>query len=547
MNGGLSDEQALHETILRTRGPQHRAATHTTGDQTRANVDSKEQEDLELACALSLSEQEQHANRTLHAAAGIDASARAIATDHLDQWLTAAALMQSAKGASHTVFQEAASNAAGLIRQCLPDATALQARQLAHAMFLHPGAIASTGPQIAQFLIAAGEADLDPLQHALALSRREQESRERMPYGSGRPDGTLQPMLPEHMEGWQTAVALVNSVKEAPRPDAVEEAISQALLLIAPLAPDASGQQLRGIVTAMLTEQRLPADAHEATRFISRTLAPRPVWQPVAAVPGLPMTDAEQSIAEQLIPDEITALWGDDGDEATRASMMDVLRKWQAAAKSLAAVPLSGTAAREAEDDAAPVAEPAVSLPLSADWMALDKTPGRAGGDCLFHALEGSTLSKRQVLEVRKEVSDVLLMRRAQPSARGESMNALGLAQALKQRLGLGDNEVLTPLIGRHRIPDHVLAAFQACPGLYAGSTEIAQWSALPRNWHRKVVAIDNGYVEVYKRGKRIPLPQEAVLDPRRYLDAHLKDPRCVVICNRDAHWQRATGIAVRE
>lgn len=94
--------------------------------------------------------------------------------------------------------------------------------------------------------------------------------------------------------------------------------------------------------------------------------------------------------------------------------------------------------------------------------------PNPGGGDCLFHALAGETLSDDELAEVRKEVAHE---RRGMPPS--AATNANNIMAALVQT---GHRDIAAQFRGIDEVPNDVYAQMQAIPGMFAGDNEIVQW-----------------------------------------------------------------------
>ena len=140
-----------------------------------------------------------------------------------------------------------------------------------------------------------------------------------------------------------------------------------------------------------------------------------------------------------------------------------------------------------------------LDLPVWFDATRFERISNPGGGDCLYHALAGRTLSPSEMLVERARVAAA---RHATPdSADRRTLNALNVANALHQTFPLYRGFVDALVVGRHQVPNTVYAAMQAVPGLYAGDDELIQWCGLT---NQTVVVVDSaGTLAVYSaRGR---------------------------------------------
>lgn len=253
--------------------------------------------------------------------------------------------------------------------------------------------------------------------------------------------------------------------------------------------------------------------------------------------------------AHGFIPDIIKREYVLDNSAFDQATMRQVRQRWEEAATLLydfthdRLVPsrIDG-ANRQANDRARRGnSQTSYSLPpgFDIDRFALNTDPRRAGGDCLFHALEGRTLNGAEILTIRKQVADARLseryLSRADPNA--TRANAHFLHLALSQSTSTPP-ERLDVLRGKDHVPHAVFAAFQACPGIYEGVEGIVQWTLLEQNRGKTVVAMDSGRVEFYKDGDKLEVGEAMTEDLiRRHVDAG-----SIVLYKADDHWQRVEG-----
>jgi hypothetical protein len=119
------------------------------------------------------------------------------------------------------------------------------------------------------------------------------------------------------------------------------------------------------------------------------------------------------------------------------------------------------------------------------------KTPG--GGDCLIHALqEGKTGRAQSVGEVFVTRREMAGMRSRLPERPLD--NRAALVAALNDSAPQDDPAFWDKMIPDVGIPNSVLAEFEKCPGFYENTDGIKQWTLLPDNEDRTVLAIDGGY-----------------------------------------------------
>jgi len=119
------------------------------------------------------------------------------------------------------------------------------------------------------------------------------------------------------------------------------------------------------------------------------------------------------------------------------------------------------------------------------------------GGDCLFHALEGTkiqpSLNFQQINELRFRVAKVLAEKA--DTIPGNRRNFHEVAQTMLQQ---GRSTQMLP----ESISNKEMAKFQARPGHMAGAMELHQWLELPENHHKTVVILDampgNELVDVF-------------------------------------------------
>jgi len=186
------------------------------------------------------------------------------------------------------------------------------------------------------------------------------------------------------------------------------------------------------------------------------------------------------------------------------------------------------------------------ALDANFDWekVALRDTPG--GGDCLLHALEEGRTSQKQnvqhILDLRQKVTG---MRRANPGdPRG---NRYSLVSALKDVAPrLDEPWQWDHIVPKEGVSNELLAAFDACPGMYGGTDMIIQWTMLEGNRDKTVIAVDAGYTDpsgvriqpdfmAYKNGQQVSLGDSMLTNDR--LNDLLKE-KYIVIRNKDQHWQ---------
>lgn len=164
----------------------------------------------------------------------------------------------------------------------------------------------------------------------------------------------------------------------------------------------------------------------------------------------------------------------------------------------------------------------------------LTGNPGR--GDCLFHALEGHTLNHDDLIRIRTEVAGVRLTMVDTQQEMG--LNAQVVAMNLLPIPIIGD-EVLDLIQGHHLVPNRLLAQLQAIPGVYAGDTEILQWTQLR---HQNVYVLENNgtFIHFTPDGtqRRLPPPTLA------YISELLTDEQNVLLYKYPNHWVRCTGVA---
>jgi hypothetical protein len=177
--------------------------------------------------------------------------------------------------------------------------------------------------------------------------------------------------------------------------------------------------------------------------------------------------------------------------------------------------------------------------PLRFDAARFQRTWNPGGGDCLFHALAGRTLTLGELLAMRAEVAQER-GRMVDDQARS-AMNALNIANAMYQTFPDSPNAVAEMVSGRHHVPNAVYAAMQSVPGLYAGEDELIQWCRL-RNV--RVAVVDaNGMLAVFSANGREPwavthenLYQRAMQAIAETNFALYKSP---------GHWERITAMDV--
>lgn len=177
----------------------------------------------------------------------------------------------------------------------------------------------------------------------------------------------------------------------------------------------------------------------------------------------------------------------------------------------------------------------------------LRNTPG--GGDCIVHALEegktGLEQSPEDVLLMRQEIA---AMRSSNPDDYRSNRSAL--VQALNDTAPRFAPDLSWDQLVPEEVSNELFAAFQACPGMYSGTDMIAQWTMLPGNRDKTVIAIDDGGrtptledgrraeiqpdVMAYRNGERVSIGGKLT---NAMLDDHLRRGD-IVIKQSGQHWQ---------
>jgi hypothetical protein len=178
--------------------------------------------------------------------------------------------------------------------------------------------------------------------------------------------------------------------------------------------------------------------------------------------------------------------------------------------------------------------EPAKTQAYEASRLVRKANPG--GGDCLFHAIAGRTLSEAELLLLRQNIA---AMRGGMPE--NQALNANQAVAALTQT----SVEYADLMTGRHALSNQVYALLQAVPGIYAGEDELLQWCM--RGQGKRVVVLDstlplgNGALAVYTAAGRqvVPVTAENLYDSARQAAAGAT----LVLFKTAGHWERVDAI----
>lgn len=248
--------------------------------------------------------------------------------------------------------------------------------------------------------------------------------------------------------------------------------------------------------------------------------------------------------AYQIIPDQIRYGYHLNGSMFDVEELGEVLQRWKTAAELLSH---SGGEDRQSENLNQPEREFSFTpIPPHLDWsrFVIDENPDRAGGDCMFHALAGTTLTGKEILAIRKDVAEIRSsgQLRNTPGADQnfpESENNQKLRGGLRDTAAL-EESILDEFIPRSRhISDKVYAAFQAGPGFYEEIDTIPQWTLVEGNEMKKVLCLDfvNGEASLFQRGKKLEITEPIT---EEYIRRHIAEDEVNnrALKNSGAHWQ---------
>ena len=157
------------------------------------------------------------------------------------------------------------------------------------------------------------------------------------------------------------------------------------------------------------------------------------------------------------------------------------------------------------------------------------------GGDCLFHALAGTDLSRDRIRETRRAIAAVRMRMAAMPRANAKRVIA-SLLQTPETRaygIALADR-------GLSLASNGTIAALQSVAGMHAGEAEIGQWCAA-HGTGVLVVDANGRQSRIDARGAR-----KVRADPgagKALIDRALRR-RQIVLFKTPGHWRRIDAVA---
>lgn len=252
-----------------------------------------------------------------------------------------------------------------------------------------------------------------------------------------------------------------------------------------------------------------------------------------------------------FVPDE---LWADrpmQGSVYSLDEMREARRRWLAALEHLApagAGQQDGTSAAGNEVEHLPAHLRFVDVEVDQRRLRIRDEQGRAGGDCLFHALTDAPMSGSDILDLRHRIAQVRQCGRLEAAQAQGSVREVGNRQALLEAIAPSqDPESLRRLqrqllpAGR-RVSDAAFAAFQRCPHVYEGPDTVAQWTLLEENKDKAVLLLMHDMALLIRNGESLPL--HAVNEASLLSFMAGRDNR--VLRHRNQHWERVTGLSSR-
>lgn len=296
--------------------------------------------------------------------------------------------------------------------------------------------------------------------------------------------------------------------------------------------------------SAELTEEDYLAMAPEAQQFFAAKALFR---------------KTEEKPAPQLFPDRIRNHFRIVDARIDAADIEEVAQRWKTAATLLEN---SANEKSQSENLSQHDHELSIfSIPDDLDWNQfvvdshLESKLDGLKNDSIFHALAGTALTYREILDIREKVAAIRTSENFRATSDvdqvfPESKNNQELRNAIAYTIGLDEFELNKFIPRNMHISDEIFAAFQACPGFLEGHDTIAQWTLLQENKGKTVLCLDvekNSAVFLHDgRVCKVEMRNDESFES--LISRHItEDNRNLVLKCSGGDWQRVRNASVSE